>query len=192
LAAYRQQQPAQHQPQQSEAAPSIADFNYDMDQWAAAMADHTARKAQSIAQQRFSEQEAQRHQQTISEGFNARAQKYSAEHPDFDEALYGLSQAVQFRPEIVEAVGLSENGPAVAHYLAKHLDEADRISRMPVHLAAAQLGRIEERLSTPQPKPVSNAPAPAPRLGGGSAIQKDPDRMSADEWLVWRRNSLKK
>src|SRR5690349_2630676 len=36
LASLRQHQPAQHQPRSNEKAPALADFNYDMDEWARA------------------------------------------------------------------------------------------------------------------------------------------------------------
>lgn len=192
LATYRQQhQPAQPQPQ-AHTPPSIEDFDYDMGKWGAAVAQHAASQAQAIAEQRLYQQDAYRHQQTVVQQFNERSQKFAIDHPDFDDAIAELGHNVQFRPEVVEAIGLSEHGPAVAHYLAKHLDEADRISRMPPHLAAMSIGRIEAQVSAPRPKPVSNAPAPMPTLGGGGVLQKDPERMSTDEWLAWRRASLKK
>jgi hypothetical protein len=46
-------------------------------------------------------------------------------------------------------------------------------------------------LTAPKPKPVSNAPAPAPRVNGGAAITKNPDDMTTEEWVAWRRAQLK-
>lgn len=166
LAAYRQQQPA-HQPQSNDKPPSIGDFG-DVDQWAAAMTQYAVTQAERNVSQRFQQNDAQRHQQQIVQQFDERALKYAADHPDFDQSVAELGQTVQFRPEVVEVIGLSDHGPAVAHYLAKHLDEADRISRLPLHLAAAHLGRIEAQVSAPKPaKPVTSAPNPAPTLAGG-------------------------
>ena len=192
LASLRQQQPAQHKPQSIEKAPAIADFNYDVDAWSQAMSEYAIAQAESRVEQKISAKTQQERQQSAQKSFEERAAKYAAEHPDFDQAVDDLGRTVRFSPEVIEAIGVSDHGPAVVHYLAQHLDEADRIARLPVHLAAVQLGRIEAQVSQPKPKPVTNAPKPAPTLGGGAAASKDPDRMSGDEWLAWRNSQLNK
>jgi len=184
------QPPAQHQPQSSERPPSVSEYT-DIDQWATAMTAYAVTQAEKNVSQRFQQNDTQRNQQRIADQFEQRSVRYAAEHPDFDRSVAELSSAVQFHPDIVEVIGVSEHGPAVVHYLAQHLDEADRISRLPPHIAAVQLGRIEAQVAAPKPKPVTNAPPPAPVLGGGSAVQKDPERMPVDEWLAWRRAQLK-
>lgn len=190
---YRQQQPAQQSPQSDDKPPSPEDFDFDMGKWAQAAAEHAAKRAERLAEEKFRQQEFARRQHTLSEQFEQRAVKYAAEHPDFDDAVTAMSQSVRLQPEIVEAIAVSEHGPAVAHYLAQHLDDADRISRLPAHLAAVELGRIEGRLTAPKPKPVTSAPAPVPSLGGGSGVvRKDPDSMDMKEWLAWRESQLKK
>jgi hypothetical protein len=192
LASLRQSQPAQHQPRSNEKAPTLADHNYDQDSWAQAMQEHLLAQAESRLEQKISTRSQQERQQTVQRSYEERAMKYAADHPDFDAAVDDLTRTVRFSPEIVEAIGTSEHAPAVVHYLAKHLDEADNISRMPAHLAAMHVGRIEAQVSTAKPKPVTNAPNPAPTLGGGAAASKDPDRMTADEWLAWRNKQLKR
>lgn len=192
LAGLRQQQPAQHQPRSIEKAPALADYNYDMDEWSRAMSEYAISQAESRVEQKISTRSQQERQQSVQKSFEERAAKYAAEHPDFDQAVDDLGRTIRFSPEIVEAIGMSDHGPAVVHYLAQHLDEADRIARLPAHIAAVQLGRIEAQVSTPKPKPVTKAPDPAPTLGGGAAASKDPDRMTADEWLAWRNKQLKR
>lgn len=192
LATYRQQQPAQHQPRSIEKAPKLEDFDFDQGAWAQAVIEYAATHAESRVEQKLSTRSQQERQQSVQKSFEERAAKYAAEHPDFDQAVDDLGRTVRFSPEIVEAIGLSDHGPAVVHYLAQHLDEADRIARLPAHIAAVQLGRIEAQVSTPKPRPVTKAPDPAPTLGGGAAASKDPDRMTADEWLAWRNKQLKR
>lgn len=187
LAGLRQNQPAQHQPQSQEKAPSIADFNYDVDQWSAAMTEYAIAQAETRAEQKITTKTQQERQREAQKSFEDRAAKYAADHPDFDKAVEDLSRTVRFPNELVEAISTSEYGPAVVHHLAQHLDVADRLSRMPPHLAAVQLGRIEAQLSTPKPKPVTKAPDPTPSLGGGSSnAQKDPQKMSYAEYKKWR------
>lgn len=189
LQALRQQQPAQHQPRSND-VPSLEAFNYDMAAWSQAMTEHVTQRTLSQAEQRLQQAEQQRTQQQIVEQFDARSREYAAANPGFDDRIADLGRNVQFHPAVVEVIGTSDHGPAVADYLATHLDEADRIARMQPHLAALHLGRIEAKVSAPKPKPVSKAPNPAPVLGGGSAVQKDPERMSTEEWLKWRRDQL--
>lgn len=188
LAQYRQQ-PAQ-QPQGTDNPPSLEDFN-DVGQWSRAMTQYAIEQAEARVEQRFQQQSQRQQQQTVEQQFEERSQKYATEHPDFEQAVSDLGRAVQFHPAVVEAIGINEHGPAIAHYLAQHLDEADRISRLPPHIAAVQLGRIEAQVTATKAKPVTNAPPPAPVLGGGSVVTKDPERMSTDEWLAWRRDQLK-
>jgi hypothetical protein len=58
-------------------------------------------------------------------------------------------------------------------------------------MAAKELGKLEMRLSLPQPKSVSSAPKPiSPLSGGGSTRAVDPDQMSDAEWVAWRNQSL--
>jgi hypothetical protein len=190
LAQYRNQQPA-HQPQ-SEGPPSLEAFGYDTDKWQAALADHVSKQAITRAEQLAQQREQQRNQQQIADTFEKRSREFSATTPDFEDRLTDLSRAVQFNPYVVEAIGASDHGPAVAYYLAQHLDEADSISRLPAHIAALHIGRIEAKVSATKPKPVTNAPNPAPTLGGGAAVTKDPEKMGVDDWLEWRNSQLKK
>lgn len=188
LATLRQQQPAQHQPQNSDKPPSIADYDYDLDRFTAAMTEYAVKQADARAESRITTKAQQERQQNMQRTYAERAAKYAADNPDFDKSIDELGRAIRFSPEVVEAIAASEHGPAVAHYLAQHLDEADEVSRLPSHLAALKLGRIEAQVSAPKTKPVTNAPQPPPTLGGGSSnAQKDPQRMSYAEYKKWRQ-----
>lgn len=189
LASFRQSQPAQHQPRSTDKAPSLEDFNYDMGEWSRAMSEYAIAQAESRVEQKLTTRSQQERQQKVQKSFEERAAKYAAEHPDFDKAMDDLGQTVRFSPELIEAIGVSDHGPAVVHYLAQHLDEADRIARLPAHLAAVNLGRIEAQVSAPKPKPVTKAPDPTPTVGGNSkAPPKDIYRIEDDaEWFAARR-----
>lgn len=172
---------------QSEKAPTLADYNFDSDAWAAAHEQYVSKRVESIAERKFREQESQRSTQQAQQEFDRRADVFVKEHPDFHEAISSLGSTVQFSPQIVEAIAYSEHGPAVAYHLANHLDEADRIARMPAHLAAVQLGRIEALVSAPKPKPVTSAPKPSPTLSGGSVANRGiREGMSYEEYKAAR------
>jgi DNA repair exonuclease SbcCD ATPase subunit len=176
----------------SDKPPVPADFNYDLDAWGAAVAAHAVKQAEARAETKFSERQQQTTQQQVYEQYAERERAYAATDPDYPEALDSLRSSVRFHPTTLEVIAASEHGPAVVKHLGTHLDVADRIARMPAHLAAAEIARIEAVVKAPKPKPVTQAPAPAPQVGGGAAVQKDPERMTTDEWVAWRRDQLKK
>lgn len=183
-------QAQQSAPEPSQGAPTLEQYNWDMDAWGKALAAHNQANLDRLLSQRISEQQTQQHRQRAAQNFESRAAQYAAENPEFNDRVARLSATVQFPDEIVEAVSLSDHGPAIADHLAMHLDEADRISRMPIHLAAMELARIEAKVSAPKPKPVSNAPAPAATLGGGSTPVKTPENMTTAEWMAWRQKQI--
>jgi len=189
LMAVRQSQPAQHQPQD---APTLEAYNGDFNAWSQAITQYAIHQAETRAEARFRNHEQQRSFQQVAEQFDSRSREYEVANPGFSERMEALGHSVQFNPQVLEAIALSEHGPAVVDHLAQHLDEADRLARLPPHIAALQLGRIEAKVSAPKAKPVTNAPAPAPTLGGGAAAPKDPDKMTVEEWTAWRRSQLSK
>lgn len=188
---YRQQYEASQKAQpapapQSEKAPTLADYNFDADAWASAHEQYISKRMESITEQKLREKEEQRSAQQAKQQFETRSQAFAKDHADYGEALATLDATVQFQPQIVEAIAVSEHGPAVAYHLANHLDEADRIARLPPHLAAVQLGRIEALVSAPKPKPVTRAPDPAPTVGGGAALTPSLSGMSTADFIAAR------
>ena len=185
------QQSVQHQPQ-SEQAPTFEQSGYDPVAFQRAMTTYVAKQTEAAVDRRWQEQEVQRNRQQAATGFYEKSREYAKTHSDYDGDLASLDSSVRFRDEVMEAITLSPQGPEVAHYLAKHLDEADRIARLPPHLAAVQLGRIEVQVSTTKPKPVSNAPSPVSTVGGGSRASQDVNdpQLSQAAWLKLRRAQL--
>jgi hypothetical protein len=186
---YQSQQ--QQQAPATDKAPALEDFNYDMTAWGAALIQHGAKVAEQNVEKKFSERQQQSSQHQMLSQYEAKEREYAAANPDYAEAAEALSSSVRMHPATLEVIALSDFGPAIVKHLGTHLDVADRISRLPTHLAAAELARIEAQVKAPKPKPVTQAPPPASTVGGGAAVQKDPERMSTDEWLAWRRGQLK-
>lgn len=188
LAQYANQQQTQQRP--AENLPAFEDFN-DLNAWGRAVAEKAADQARQAAAMEFATRQQQSTQAQVFSTYEAREREYVSQHPEYRDAYDALQSSVRFDQAVLEVLADSDAGPAIVHYLGEHLDAADRIQRMPPHKAAAEIARIEARVKAPKPKPVSKAPSPVPALGGGSAAQKDPDQMTTDEWVVWRRNQLK-
>ena len=185
----QQLQQQRNTPAPTDRPPAFEDFT-NPNEWAAAVAQHATQQAETQAERRFSERQQQTQQEAVFGSYEARERDYSAANPEYAEAYSSLQSSVRFAPPVLEVIATSDHGPAIVHHLGTHLDVADRISRMPPHMAAAEVARIEARLSAPKIKPVSSTPAPTPALSGGSAIQKDPGRMSDSEFAAWRRSQI--
>jgi hypothetical protein len=93
------------------------------------------------------------------------------------------------------AIKESDDGPAIVRYLANHRDEAARIARLHPVRAAREIGRIEGMIGSakttpepPQPRTVSQAPAPTRPVGGTKgSVEVDEDSLSIEE-VIRRRN----
>lgn len=116
------------------------------------------------------------------------------EHPDFDEVL--AESTVGFTPAIQQAIIESDVSADIMYALAKDEIFATKIARLPSHLAIKELGKLEMRIEAEKSskktqvvtKPVSKAPAPIKPVASKSDVGAvDPNKMSDDEWMAWRR-----
>lgn len=129
----------------------------------------------------------QEEQQRALRTFNDRANALRTEHEDFDEVV----ESPVFSPIMRATLLNSENGPDVAYHLGlpQNRADADRIRALPPELQPYELGRLETKLMlAKQTKKVPSAPAPIKPVGmSGTGAEKDPGKMSIDEWMAWDR-----
>lgn len=177
--------------------PTLSECNYDENVYASRMADYTRKvAAHEVYSYSEGQQQNQRQQQEQSrfdeliQQHVGREEAFIQSTPDYRQAIDSLAQVVQFTPELGEVIGSSDKSPDILYYLANHVDEADKLSRLPIHLAAAQVGRIEARLSVQKQKPISSTPAPPNTLAGGKAgapsLRSD---MSYAEYKAYRQKT---
>lgn len=134
-------------------------------------------------------------QQQAQAQYQALEEKARDTHEDFDDVVY--NPAVPITDHMAFTIQNSEVGPELAYYLGTHLSEAARISRLHPLAQAKELGKLEDKLSAPAPRPAkpSNAPEPIKPIGGkGSASQSfdttDPrstKTMTTSEWIAAER-----
>jgi hypothetical protein len=177
------------QPQQQAGIPDPSELGWDLQQWGKALTENVSRTAYEQAQAQIRQEQQQAYEAQLLQQFEAREQAFAAQSPDYFDRVQSLMGTVTFTPAVGEILATSDHGPAVLDYLAQHLDEADRISRLPPHMAAAQIGRIEAKVSAPKAKPASNAPAPVPTLGGGARSTKPVGEMTYEEYKAYRQQS---
>ncbi len=126
----------------------------------------------------------------LAQDFMQRASKFREEHPDFDLVI----QSPVYTDTMREVILQSEEGPQLAYYLGlpENRMEAERIANMPPLLQVKELGKLAAKLSKPTKK-TSEAPPPInPVKGAGGPVAKNPDEMSIEEWMRWRREQLRK
>lgn len=121
----------------------------------------------------------------VNEAFKGRCDAFSANNPDFEAVAF--NSAVQASEAVVEAVVMSDNGPAVAYHLGKNPAEAARISALSPTLAAIEIGKIESKLNAPQAKTLTQATAPHEPVGAGSSTETGlRDDMPIVDWMAQR------
>lgn len=104
--------------------------------------------------------------------------------PDFEAVAY--SDKVIYSKHGLEMVRRLAEGPRVAYYLGKNPQEAQRIAQLAPLETAFELGRLEAKLTSGQPRRVSNAPAPVQTVRGGGVLgTPDPNKMEMGEYAAW-------
>lgn len=105
--------------------------------------------------------EEQRKNQERAKAWEQKEKEVREKHPDFDEAFDGFMRNRPTR-DLGAAIMDSPVGPEIARYLGLNPTELQRINSLPPLRQAAEIGKIEYRL-TEQPKPSpkkSTAPPP--------------------------------
>jgi hypothetical protein len=128
---------------------------------------------------------------TIVETFKDRANDVRKFVKDFDKVTQSASVSPS-HPSTITLILESDKGPQLAYYLAKHPDKVHELNDMPIHRQHAEIGRLESRLSKPEPKKISKAPAPvAPVTNPAPAMEKKDltadqvEKLSPGEFKKW-------
>lgn len=119
--------------------------------------------------------------------FEANLEGKRANFEDFEDVAYGHNFMDQ---DLAEQIFDMDKGPEVAYHLGAHLDEAERIFALPPVQRARELTKLEFQVEALKPKVVSDAPDPINPLGGSEKVETDPDKMTADEWRIWRNKQI--
>lgn len=132
----------------------------------------------------------------------ARRQTAQANHRslyDKTEAIYAQAEAIEgFEREafdelpltkpIVEALVESESPAKLMAFMASNPAEVERIAKLAPARQAAELGKLELRITSAQK--VSKAPDPVSRVGArGNASNNDPASMNQAEHEAWMKKN---
>lgn len=183
------QKPSQPEPETTQVGEPKLDSFETYEDYVSALAEYKAdQKIQAWQQSQQQETQAQQQERERQE-FEARADQFRQEHPDYDTVA--LNPQLPVSAAMAEAIQLADNGPEILYNLGQNPAEAARIASLSPLQAAIELGRMTVAQAAPPPKTRTNAPPPVEPLSGGSGSRTiDPERMSADEWRVWREQQL--
>lgn len=167
---------------------TLSDFNWDEAAYQRYVFEQAAKMAEAAVERKLQERTEREAVERRTQTFTQRETDFASKTPDYMEVTRDPSLPIT--REMAEVIADSEDGPAVAYYLAKNRQIAENIAKLPAIQAARELGRIEAKVAMDRaapaapPKPqVSKAPPPPPKVDASEpAIEKDFSQMSDDEW----------
>jgi hypothetical protein len=182
--------------------PTLESVGYDESKYQAALIEYATKQAEQVVERRLTEAEQKRAEQARMESFATRQREFARATPDFEDRVLRdptLPITAAMRDVILD----SPAGPELAYHLATNREQADAISRLPAHLAALEMGRIEGRLAALKEaakRPViSKAPPPPPKvdeaevpIANVKASDADSDKLDQEAWFKLREKELKR
>lgn len=109
------------------------------------------------------------------EAHNERLEEFRGKVKDFDATMKAAAN-LKASPIVEELILDSDKSAHIVYHLAKNPDRLAKLNGMSEREAAREIGRIEARLSLPNPKTQTKAPPPkAPPKGGASPRSSDAD-----------------
>ncbi len=121
----------------------------------------------------------------------AKVENFKATVSDKDTLDFLSSQHAPITQEMADIMLSHEAGVNIAHWLARNQSEAARIARLPPHKQALELITASQKVAAPKAVKTTSASAPPPTLGGRSAPDADPSKMTTDQWMKWRNSQIR-
>lgn len=172
---------------------TLADFEYDESKYQNHLFEQAEKRAEAAAERKFKEQTEKETATRRKVEIVTRERDFAKTAEDYFDVT--RSPSLTITQDMADVMSDSEEGPAIAYYLGKNPEIADRIAGLPALAAAREIGRLEARLINEREKVkeakavVSKAPPPTPKLDGADPAIKisstDPDsyKLSDDEWV---------
>lgn len=170
--------PPQPVQQQSDGKPSRAAFNGDDEAYVEALTDwKISQRDQQTRQQR----EAEQQQSTVTK--TEKLYSEAAKLPGFDRETF---EELPLTPAIAQTLIDSDAAAVLMAWMASNQAEVERISRLPAHRQAAELGKVEARLATV--KQHKEPPPPIKTVSGGGSVSNGnlQSVKSMDEYIKIR------
>jgi len=166
------------------AAPELADFDYDESAFNQALIDYKVNQSVSKLEQSRIDSAKQATVDNDAAEFTARITAFGKD--DFDTVASGIPEL----PEgVASALVSSEDGPALIYHIGTHLDLADSLAGMTTAQALMEIGKLTTKLNSQPSKTItpSGAPDPINHLSSpGGAITADvgDTNISMADWMA--------
>lgn len=161
----------------TDAKPQESQFE-DYDAWQRALTKWEVRE----------ELRAEQQQASVQQRRDALFERASAKYEDFGSVINNPNLPIT--PLMGEVILDSAAGEDLAYHLATNPAEASRIAALSPARQAAEMGKLEARLTAPPPSPRNPPPAPPKTVNGITAgTIKDPNKMTMAEYAEWRKSS---
>jgi hypothetical protein len=186
--------------QQGDRRPTLEDHGYDFNAWQQADTEWVERQAERRAAQLYDQRAQQAREQQTWQTYENKVAEFANDHDDFFEVVGSIPPLPL---ELQAAIAAHPQGPAIAYHLGNTPSDLLAYANTSPQFAGLALQQIAARLdAAPAPqqpaapaiaptKPITQAPRPAPTVGGRAPASKDPDRMTSDEWREWREAQIK-
>lgn len=176
------------QPKAPEGEPTLEQFDYDPEKYAAAKADYAKSQAGKEFEAKQRAEAGKQSQQKLISAWEEKAERGADKYDDFNDIVGDL----QPNNPLIQAIMDAENGEDIAYHLGKNPKEAKRIAELSPVSQVREIGKLEAKLlSTPEkPKTPSKAPAPITPLTGAASVASDAPSEN-DDTATWIRKRQK-
>lgn len=178
----RQPQAQQTKEVQIEGKPKLDQFE-KVEDYVEAVTEWKLQTHQQTQARQTEEQRIQQFQKEIQ----AKAQsvfELAEQDPEFDNEVF---ESLPVSDPMAYAIMDSDIAPKLMVHLQKNPDEVDRISKLSPARQAAEIGKLEAKLSVVEKVKPSSAPAPIKPIGSrGGATSGNPAEMSQAQYEAWR------
>ena len=141
--------------------------------------------AKAVSDYRSNQTQQQKQQQAYDEALRMRAKGVAAmaKYPDFVQVTQPIIQIANNIPVLKQFVEEFDNGTDVLYHLGKNPAVLEGLSKLKPFAAGQELLRIQAALSTPNPKAVSQAPAPINPVnsGGDGSVKSVLEQVKKDD-----------
>ena len=195
-----QQQPAQTQaqtPSESEREKGLEDFDFDF----VAYQKYLAKQAIEVYKREEQQRAEQQKQAEVAEQFKAKVDSFESRvgagaWEDIEASKLNTDPA--YKP-LVELFLGDDHDLDIAHHLAQHIEEADRLLSLSPLQRVREVAKLAEKFSDPAtaevaavtqpPKKTTNAPPPPKTVSGAgkpSVDVRSPEISTADRIRAWK------
>lgn len=136
--------------------------------------------------------EAQRQKQAkmevITESLLENVESLKDSFPDAIEVIQASKAPMP--EDLLEIIASSEASGKILYYLAKNPEQAERLANLPERSKDREILKLEIKLESWKPDVAQKkiATATATQSVGGQRINKDPSKMTDDEYHQWRKS----